>query len=241
MVNINLFLFRNCIILGCHLHIHPRVLIFIDITKNMTKVISFISRKGGTGKTTNAINLATMLFNLGHKLTLIETDTNFTLSTIRQMELYKTGAKDDNLFKIVGAEDEKVVEVIEDLQKSTNPDFIIVDSAGKTTDVNIKNLCMVSDAIVLPTSLTQNDLLVTFQTLEDLKPARELNEGLKIMVLPNRIHSSTRPATIKAALQELDAHILDSAIPMKNVYANYSTIMPEKEYLNPAKEIISLL
>ena len=64
----------------------------------MTKIISFISRKGGTGKTTNAINLATMLHSLGHKVALIETDTNYTLNTLRKLEVFKSGAKENSLF-----------------------------------------------------------------------------------------------------------------------------------------------
>ncbi len=52
----------------------------------MAKVISFISRKGGTGKTTNAINLATALHKRGKKIILVETDTNYTLNTLRKME-----------------------------------------------------------------------------------------------------------------------------------------------------------
>jgi chromosome partitioning protein len=51
----------------------------------MAKVISFISRKGGTGKTTNAINLATTLNTLGKRVVLVETDTNYTLNTLRKM------------------------------------------------------------------------------------------------------------------------------------------------------------
>lgn len=207
----------------------------------MTKVISFISRKGGTGKTTNAINLATMLFNLGYKLCLIETDPNFTLKTLREMELYKTGAKDDSIFKIAGYKEEEALEIIEGLKEEGKLDFVIVDSAGKTTDTSIKKLAIQSDLIILPTSLTQNDLLVTYQTVEDLKPAQEIKESLRIIILPNRIHSSTKVNTIHAALQQLNAHIMESAIPMKNLYANFSTILPEKQYLEPTKEILSLI
>jgi chromosome partitioning protein len=38
--------------------------------------------------------------------------------------------------------------------------------------------------VIVPTSLTQNDLLVTYQTVTDLAPARNLNAKLKILVLP---------------------------------------------------------
>ena len=55
----------------------------------MTQVLSFISRKGGSGKTTNAINLATTLQNRRKKVILLETDTNYTLNSLRKLELFK--------------------------------------------------------------------------------------------------------------------------------------------------------
>lgn len=204
----------------------------------MTKIISFISRKGGTGKTTSAIHLATMLHSLGHSLYMIETDTNYTLNTLRKMEVYKTGAKESSVFPILGSEDNSVLDDIKQII-SKNPDYIIVDSAGKTTDEHIKRLSIRSDLVIVPTSLTPNDLLVTYQTVEDIKPALKENSNLKILVLPNRVHSATKIDTVKDALSELDAEILNIKIPAKNIFANFSTILAEKEFLPIAKEILS--
>jgi chromosome partitioning protein len=206
----------------------------------MPKIISFISRKGGTGKTTNAINLASMLHSLGYKVMLVETDTNYTLNTLRKMELFKTGANDKNMFQLVASEDHIVADEIQKYLNST-VDYIRLDTAGKTTDVFIKTICMHSNLVIVPTSLSQNDLLVTYQTVEDLKPARELNSKLKIAVLPNRIHGSTKSKTISASLEELDAVLLTNFVPAKNMYAQFSTIMPEKDYLGITKEIVNLL
>jgi len=205
----------------------------------MTKVIAFISRKGGTGKTTNAINLATMLHSLGFVVRLIETDTNYTLTTLRKIELFKTGAKEDQLFTILPSEDNVVAEELGNLKKQ-KIDFIILDTAGKTTDVSIKKICVASDLVLIPTSLSQNDLLVTYQTVEDLKPAIALNEKLKIAILPNRIHGSTRSKTISAMLDQLDAKILENFVPSRNMFTQSSTILPEKEYLGITKEILTL-
>lgn len=205
----------------------------------MTKVVSFISRKGGTGKTTNAINLATMLNNLGNRVVLVETDTNYTLNTLRKMEVYQSGAKEDSLFHIMGSEDDRIADEIEDIKSRAAYDYIVVDSAGKPTDQGIKKLCLVSDAVVVPTSLTQNDLLVTYQTVTDLAPAKELNKKLKILILPNRIHSLTKHKTIQEAMSNLDAHVLEVAVPQKNLFVNFSTILAEKEYLDIAKAIIN--
>ncbi|HYG19689.1 MAG TPA: ParA family protein [Ohtaekwangia sp.] len=206
----------------------------------MPKIISFISRKGGTGKTTNAINLATTLSLMNKRVVLVETDTNYTLHTLRKMELFKAG---DNraTFEIVGSQDHQVADILEKMKAGNTTDFIIVDSAAKTTDEGIKRLCLVSDAVIVPTSLTQNDLLVTYQTVTDLAPARTLNSRLKIIVLPNRIHSATNVFTVRESLKNLDAIILPVIVPQKNLFVNFSTLQAEKEYQPIAQAILQHL
>lgn len=206
----------------------------------MAKVISFISRKGGTGKTTNAINLATTLSAQGKRVVLVETDANYTLNTLRKMEVFKSGdAK--NGFDILGSNDGTVADELAAIRDSRKTDFIIVDSAGKTTDEGIKKLCLVSDVVIVPTSLTQNDLLVTYQTVTDLAPARELNRQLKILILPNRIHSATNLYTVRESLKNLDAIILPVIVPQKNLFVNFSTVDAEKNYQPIANEILKHL
>lgn len=205
----------------------------------MTKIISFISRKGGTGKTTNAINLATSLHATGKKVMLVETDTNYTLNTLRKMEVAKESG--DKVFDIVGSQDGKVADELQAVKDNQSYDYIIVDSAGKTTDEGIKKLCLVSNAVVVPTSLTQNDLLVTYQTVTDLLPAKNINTALKILVLPNRIHSFTRLKTVQETLSRISAVVLEVMVPQKNAYVNFSTIHAEKEYTPVMKEILKHL
>ncbi len=206
----------------------------------MAKVISFISRKGGTGKTTNAINLATTLHQLGKKVVLVETDTNYTLNTLRKMEAFKSKSE-KNGFDILGSQDSQVAAELSVMRDDRKTDVVVVDSAGKTTDEGIKKLCLVSDVVVVPTSLTQNDLLVTYQTVTDLAPARELNPQLKILILPNRIHSQTNLYTVRESLKNLDAIILPVIVPQKNLFVNFSTVEAEKEYQPVAHEIIKHL
>ncbi len=206
----------------------------------MAKVISFISRKGGTGKTTNAINLATTLNHMGKRVLLIETDANYTLNTLRKMEVFKSKEGKPS-FDIQSSLDDKVAEELIALKTNKKLDFILVDSAGKTTDEGIKKLCLVSDVVIVPTSLTQNDLLVTYQTVTDIGPARELNPSLKIVVLPNRIHSATNTYTVRENLKNLDALILPVIVPQKNLFVNFSTVDAEKEYLPVAQAILNYL
>jgi chromosome partitioning protein len=206
----------------------------------MAKVISFISRKGGTGKTTNAIHLATTLHQLGKRVVLVETDTNYTLNTLRKMEVFKS-TDGKNGFEILGSQDHVVAEELTAMRESKKTDVVVVDSAGKTTDEGIKKLCLVSDIVIVPTSLTQNDLLVTYQTVTDLAPARKLNPQLRILILPNRIHSATNLFTVRENLKNLDAIILPILVPQKNLFVNFSTVEAEKEYYPIAQEILKHL
>ena len=206
----------------------------------MAKIISFISRKGGTGKTTNAINLSTTLNQMGKHVLLIETDANYTLNTLRKMELFKA-KESKNGFEILGSQDSRVADELAKIKETRKEDIIIVDSAGKTTDEGMKKLCLVSDMVIVPTSLTQNDLLVTYQTVTDLAPARNLNPKLKILVLPNRIHSATNVSTVRQNLKNLDAIILPVIVPQKNLFVNFSTMEAEKEYMPIAQAILNNL
>ena len=206
----------------------------------MSKIISFISRKGGTGKTTNAINLATTLHQMGKRVLLVETDTNYTLNTLRKMEIFKSN-EGKKSFELLGSQDGQVADELAAMKERRSTDYIVVDSAGKTTDEGIKKLCLVSDAVIVPTSLTQNDLLVTYQTVADLAPARQLNPSLRIIILPNRIHSATNLFTVRESLKNLDAIILPVMVPQKNLFVNFSTLEAEKEYQPIAQAILNNL
>jgi len=177
---------------------------------------------------------------MGKRVLLVETDTNYTLNTLRKMEIFK--AKEGKSgFEILGSNDGEVADELVKMKSDKKIDFIVVDSAGKTTDEGIKKLCLVSDIVIVPTSLTQNDLLVTYQTVTDLSPARELNPQLRILILPNRIHSSTGFHTVRENLKNLDAIVLPVVVPQKNLFVNFSTVEAEKEYQPIAQAIMNHL
>lgn len=204
----------------------------------MTKVISFISRKGGSGKTTNAINLATSLHDMKKKVLLVETDPNYTLISSRKIDVFKYKLNEKKIFPIVASTDDEISKELETLKNANAYDFVIVDSAGKTTDQGIKELCLVSDMVIITTSLTQNDLLVAYQTVKDLKPAEKLNPKLKIFILPNRIHNHTRIKTIKDTLSNLDVEMFETFVPQRKIFTTPSTFKSERKYRCITKTIL---
>ena len=207
----------------------------------MTKIISFISRKGGTGKTTNAINIANVLCEMGYHVVVIETDINYTLSVLRKRER-KRLAEGKRIPDLVRTEETSVVKMIKTFQSDGVTDFIIVDTAaGNTTSYCTNRLCVLSDMVIVPTSLSINDVLVTEQTLKDIMPAKKENPELRVFLLPNRIHSLTSDDTIHRTLAHLNVQILNVFIPNKKTYTYTSTVRAPEGYMEVADVILKQL
>lgn len=71
----------------------------------MTKIISFVNQKGGTGKTTLSLNVAAILTDMGYKVLLIDADAqgNLTNTFIQepQKTLYDIMIKDEPLHNVI--------------------------------------------------------------------------------------------------------------------------------------------
>ncbi len=207
----------------------------------MAKVISFVSRKGGTGKTTNAINIATALTEMGKHVVVIETDINYTLSVLRKRE--RKRLREGKLIPdLVRTEETSVVKMIKTFRNDGVTDYVIVDTAaGNTTSYCTNRLCVASDMVIVPTSLSINDVLVTEETLKEILPAKKENPALKVFLLPNRIHSLTSDETIRNALAHLNAPVLNVFIPNKKTFTYTSTVRPAEGYAAVVNKILNLL
>src|SRR5688572_5607168 len=144
----------------------------------MPKVISFISRKGGTGKTTNAVNIATALTEMGNDVVLIESDINYSLREIRKDELMNMKDKDTRMPAMEQTEEIGVVKMIKSFKDAWKYDFIVVDTAANITEYGIDRLSVHSDIVIVPTSLSMSDVMVTELTLKNILPAMRENPNL---------------------------------------------------------------
>ena len=207
----------------------------------MTRTISFISRKGGTGKTTNAINFANVLCERGYHVVVFETDINYTLSALRSRERRKV-AEGKRIPDLVRTEETSIVKMIKTFQNDGVTDYIIVDTAaGNTTSYCTNRLCVLSDMVIVPTSLSINDVLVTEQTLNDILPAKKENPDLKVFLLPNRVHSLTSDETIQRTLGPLKVPILNIFIPNKKIYTHPSTVRAPQGYIDVLNVVLKEL
>ncbi|GIV35117.1 MAG: hypothetical protein KatS3mg031_2652 [Chitinophagales bacterium] len=207
----------------------------------MPKVLSFINRKGGTGKTTNAINVATALSEMGNAVAVIETDVNYSLSEVRRREMEKGVPDDRQIPALFQTEEVGVVKHIKNFQKEGAYDFIIVDSAANTSVYGINRISVHSDLVIVPTSLSMNDIMVAERTVKDILPAKEENPALKMVLLPNRIHVLSAYETVESALRNLNIPVLKTYIPNLKLYTFLSTIYPAEGYREVANALLKVL
>ena len=166
----------------------------------MARIISFISRKGGSGKTTTAANVAAALAKRGRKVLVMDLDP--------QQSLSKSLAGPSIL-------DGKFIEPQADLDQQLNllwkdpqvfqADYLLIDCPPSLDDIAIA-AAYVSHLVVIPTGTSRMDLMATGETLTAVRQIRDRRKGVHpvIAIQPTRVQPGTGVSkTIEAELPEL--------------------------------------
>jgi chromosome partitioning protein len=147
-------------------------------------IITIGSNKGGTGKTTTAINIAVALASEGKDVCLVDADFQRSSS-----KWYKDRQEQQKQTSITLVEKyDNISSTIEDLNKKFN--YIVVDVAGRNSREMITSLS-VSDLLISPHQASQLDLDTIQELQEQVTKIKDLNPALKSYVLHTM--ASTNP------------------------------------------------
>lgn len=105
-------------------------------------VIAFANPKGGAGKTTTALLLATELAQRGARVTIIDADPERWIS-----QWAKLPGKPNNLTIVSDVTEDSVVDAIEAAAEATQ--FVVVDLEG-TASLMVSNAIGMADLVVIP-------------------------------------------------------------------------------------------
>ncbi|AOZ11132.1 ParA family protein [Cupriavidus malaysiensis] len=112
-------------------------------------VIAFVSPKGGAGKTTSSLILATQIAELGQRVAFIDADPNHPVKTWAQ-----DGGAPETMTVISDVTEDDIDDRIDEARQHSN--FVIVDLEGTAATI-VAHAISAADFVVVPTQGSQLD------------------------------------------------------------------------------------
>ncbi|MFC3058153.1 ParA family partition ATPase [Paenirhodobacter populi] len=173
------------------------------------RVITVAQQKGGAGKTTLAVNLATALLRQGRHVALLDTDPQGSLGRwfmTRRASLSDVGV-DFSTSSAWGVSYE-----VEKLRRQV--DVVIVDTPPKV-DSDLRPALREADVILVPIAASLMDLWATEGVLDLAR-----REGKRPKLVLNRVRGRTRlDAEVRAAAEALEGDLLPATLAHRVIYA----------------------
>ncbi|CAG0906228.1 unnamed protein product [Cyprideis torosa] len=165
-------------------------------------VISFANPKGGAGKTTTALILASQLSDNGAQVTIIDADPEKWISQWANLD-----GKPDNISIINEVSEDSIVDQIEDA--SGNSQFVIVDLEG-TASLMVANAIGMSDLIVIPTQGASMDARGAAKTIRLIhNQARMARRRIPHSVVLTRTSAAVTSRALKNVQEQLSENGID--------------------------------
>lgn len=171
------------------------------------KIISFLNPKGGSGKTTAVINVATALAKQGYHLAVVDTDP--------QMSLTNWSRAGNSAFDVYTAASEKdVYSIRKDL---SNYQMVVVDGAGSLSVITSAAV-MVSDLVIIPVTPSPLDFSAAGSVTAVLE-AQAYNRKVEARFLITRkIEQASMLNVLKENLKDKDIPTFKTSISQRQIY-----------------------
>lgn len=164
--------------------------------------IAFVSPKGGAGKSTSALLLATSLAHL-YEVTIIDADPN------QPIKDWATGGNvPEKLTVVTDVEEDMIIENIEDASSKTP--FVIVDLEGTASKTVIYAVSQ-ADFVIIPTQGSPLDAKQASRAIRVVQQSGKMERKAKAYaVLLTRTSSSVRTRS----LAHIQNGLIDAGIPV---------------------------
>lgn len=170
------------------------------------KVISFLNPKGGSGKTTSVINIATCIART-HKVAVVDTDPQQSLANWNKAEKAN--------FDVFTATSEKDVYTIR--KELTDYPYVIIDGAGALSVITAAAV-MVSDLVIIPVTPSPLDFSASGSVISVLE-AQAFNRPVECRFLITRkIEQATMLNVLRESIAATGITPLRTAISQRQSY-----------------------
>lgn len=165
--------------------------------------ISFASSKGGAGKSTSAVLLATELADRGASVTVIDADPNQPVTRWSR----KPG-RPETLAVVSGVTEETLIDAIDAAERKAQ--FVIVDLEG-TASLMVAQAMSRADLVIIPTKGSELDAIEAVKVIRFIgRQEKAYKKAIPFAVLFTQTNPAVRPRTLRSLEQDM----LQQGIPL---------------------------
>lgn len=177
-------------------------------------IISLVNQKGGVGKTTLSINIASYFAKKGHDTLIIDADPQGSVSQWQNIVNNKT-------IDVIHHPEATLHKHAGKLTKRYR--YTIIDAPPALGDIS-QSAMLASNIVIVPVSPSALDLWSGNETVEMVKAARKYNKKLKAWLLVSKKIVGTKEShQIRGALKQYKTKVFETEISMRIDYARAIT------------------
>lgn len=174
-------------------------------------IISFLNQKGGVGKTTLAVHLATALAKKGARVLMVDADPQ---GSGLDWSASRTG---DPLFPVIGLPKPTIHRELPTL--AADYAHVVIDGPPRVYDV-ARSAIMASDLVLIPVQPSPYDVWAAKEIVDLLSEAIAFKDGLKrAFVINRKIVNTAIGRDVTEALAEYDLPVLKAEICQRVSFA----------------------
>jgi chromosome partitioning protein len=179
------------------------------------KVIAILNQKGGVGKTTLAVHLATALARKARAVILLDADPQGSALD------WAAARHGDPLFPVVGLPKSSIHKELPALAASY--ELVIIDGPPRVYDV-ARSAIMAADLVLVPVQPSPYDVWAAKEIIDLLTEASIFKPNLrKAFIINRKIANTAIGRDVAEALSEYPIPVLESAICQRVAFAESAT------------------
>jgi chromosome partitioning protein len=183
------------------------------------KIFSMVAQKGGTGKTTLLLNIASAAQEAGRKVLIIDVDSQ--ASTCKWADRRGKAHPDKADYPLVmDAQPERLAHAIEKA-RSMGFDFILIDTPAKSGDAGLA-ASRIADVVLIPC----RPQLLDIETIRSTKDILRIAENPIAAVILNAVPpvGFKRRDEAASAIAKYDIQVLEQAISVRAVFGDATAL-----------------